>query len=302
MSDKFDQAGDDADTEADYGFTAAVPDSAADQVRPVAVRSRKRSRRSLRRRLTGFAVVTGALLAIGGGYALLAPSSNAADTTSSAADIEAGRLMFNSTCITCHGMNLQGVTGRGPSLIGVGSAATYFQVSTGRMPVAGQEANISRKPAKFTELQTRQIAAYVQSVGGGNAIPPEGTNYRVTTDANLAEGGTLFRLNCASCHNFAAKGAPLSAGKYAPSLADATDAQIYSAMISGPEAMPVFSNNEITPLQKDEIITYIQTLKASPDPGGASLGRVGPISEGLIIWTVGLGALIVTILWIGAKS
>jgi ubiquinol-cytochrome c reductase cytochrome c subunit len=73
-------------------------------------------------------------------------------------------------------------------------------------------------------------------------------------------------------------------------------------MLSGPENMPVFSDNQITPQQKHEIISYIQYLKASKDPGGAGLARIGPVSEGLLVWTAGLGVLVVTILWIGAKS
>jgi ubiquinol-cytochrome c reductase cytochrome c subunit len=144
----------------------------------------------------------------------------------------------------------------------------------------------------------RALAAYVQSIGGGTAIPTGSQR----DDAGLAEGGELFRLNCASCHNFAGKGAPLSAGKYAPSLNKATDLQIATAMLSGPENMPVFSDNQLTPTQKHEIISYIQTLKASKDPGGAGLDRVGPVTEGLVIWVVGIGAMMVVILWIGAKS
>jgi ubiquinol-cytochrome c reductase cytochrome c subunit len=66
--------------------------------------------------------------------------------------------------------------------------------------------------------------------------------------------------------------------------------------------MPVFSDNQITPDQKKAIIDYIQNLKASKDPGGAGLDRIGPVSEGLLIWTAGLGVLMVAILWIGRKS
>lgn len=258
-----------------------------------------KSHRGLRRKLTSVAVLIGALTAVGGGYALLAPSSSADQTSMSSADIEKGRELFNNSCITCHGANLQGVVGRGPSLIGVGSAATYFQVSTGRMPAAGQAAEELRKTPKFNEDQTQQIAAFVGSVGGGPQVP---TGDLRGDAANISEGGELFRLNCASCHNFAGKGAPLSAGKVAPSLNEATDKQIYTAMLSGPENMPVFSDNQITPDQKKAIIDYIQNLKASKDPGGAGLDRIGPVSEGLVIWTVGLGVLMVAILWIGRKS
>jgi ubiquinol-cytochrome c reductase cytochrome c subunit len=236
---------------------------------------------------------------LGAAWALLAPASGAADGPS-AADVAAGRSLYQGSCITCHGANLSGVVGRGVPLIGTGSAAVYFQVSTGRMPLSGQGAEALRKPPQFNEQQTQQLAAYVQSVGGGPQAPSG--DLRVTSGLDIAQGGELFRLNCASCHNFAGKGAPLSAGKEAPALNEATDEQIYTAMLSGPENMPVFSDNQLTPDQKKAVITYVQTLKASRDPGGASLGRLGPVPEGLVIWTVGLGILMVAILWIGNTS
>jgi ubiquinol-cytochrome c reductase cytochrome c subunit len=291
------------DADSDLGFEPAVADGGPVAVDGAAARTgaTRRRKSGLRRKLTSVAVLMGALLTVGGGYALLAPSSGADNTALSAADVEKGRQLYETSCITCHGANLQGVTGRGPSLVGVGSASAYFQVSTGRMPAVTQGANNMRKTAKYNEEQTQQIAEYVQSVGGGAAAPATGTDLR-GDKANISAGGELFRLNCASCHNFAGKGAPLSAGKVAPSLNEATDAQLYTAMLSGPENMPVFSDNQITPDQKKAIIDYIQVLKASKDPGGAGLDRIGPVSEGLLIWTVGLGALMVSILWIGRKS
>ncbi|HEY2041994.1 MAG TPA: cytochrome c [Jatrophihabitans sp.] len=287
---------DDDNVDADLDFTPAVADDAAP--RSKSVRAPKR-RGTFRRRATSFAVLIGALVTVGGTYAMLAPSSGAADSAISAQDVSRGKQIFETSCITCHGRNLEGVTGRGPSLIGVGSAATYFQVSTGRMPAVSQGAVNQRKPAKFGEDDTRRLAAYVQSMGGGPEVP---TGNLRAADSTLSSGGELFRLNCASCHGATAAGAPLSAGKSAPGLKDATDAQIYTAMLSGPENMPVFSNNQITADQKREIVNYIQNLKASKDPGGAGLDRIGPVSEGLLVWTVALGALIVAILWIGAKS
>jgi len=284
------------DEDGEFGFEPVVSDNVAPPVKPT-----KRTRRGLRRRLTGAALLIGTLAAVGGGYALIAPTSGAADTTSSASDVEAGRQLFMVNCIACHGANLQGVTGRGPTLVGVGSASVYFQVSTGRMPAPSQGAYEERKPNKFTEQQTRQLAAFVQSVGGGPQVPPASENLQADS-SKLADGGQLFRLNCASCHGATGRGAPLSAGKVAPGLTVASDTQIYTAMLSGPENMPVFSNNQITPDQKKEIIAYVKYLQNSKDPGGAGLARIGPVSEGLVIWTVGLGVLMLAILWIGAKS
>ena len=289
------------DADREFGFEPAVSDN-LEPAAPAAIRKPgRRPRRGLRRRLAGFLLLAATLGVVGGGYALIAPTSGAADTNSSAADIAAGRQLFNTSCITCHGANLQGVNGRGPTLVGVGSASVYFQVSTGRMPAPNQGANELRKPAKFTEQQTRQLAAFVQSIGGGPQVPPADENLVAGSD-KLADGGELFRLNCASCHGATGHGAPLSAGKIAPSLMEATDSQIYTAMLSGPENMPVFADNQITPEQKKEIVAYVSYLQNSKDPGGAGLARIGPVSEGLLVWTAGLGVLILAILWIGAKS
>lgn len=261
--------------------------------------------RRLRRRLSGALALAFALGAVGVAYstvaAAAAPRAQAASDAPSTdpVEIRKGRQLFEQGCITCHGRNLQGVQDRGPTLLGVGEAAVYFQVSTGRMPVARQEAQVERKEPKYTEEQTLQIAAYVQSVGGGPALP---TGQLRGDDSSLAEGGELFRLNCASCHNFAGRGGALSAGKYAPSLDPSSDKVIWTAMLSGPQNMPAFSDNQITPEQKQAITKYIQTLKEERDPGGAGIGRLGPLPEGLVIWVVGIGAIMLMILWIGAKS
>lgn len=263
-------------------------------------------RSRLRRRMSGTLALAIALGAVGMGYSTVAaaatPKAQAATSDAPAGDpveIRKGRQLYEQGCITCHGRNLQGQQDRGPSLLGVGEAAVYFQVATGRMPVVRQEAQVERKEPKYTEAQTLQMAAYIQSVGGGPEIP---TGDLRGDDSNLAEGGELFRLNCASCHNFAGRGGALSAGKYAPSLDPSNDLTMWTAMLSGPQNMPVFSNNQITEEQKQAITNYVQTLKSDRDPGGASIGRLGPVPEGLVIWVVGIGAIMLMILWIGAKS
>jgi ubiquinol-cytochrome c reductase cytochrome c subunit len=288
---------DDIDVDGELGFEPAVPVTGAET--NGAAKPRRRRRLGLRRRLAASAVLLGALCAMGGAYAAFATTSGASDTTNSAADIAAGRQLYSVSCITCHGANLEGVKNQGPSLVGVGAAAAYFQVSTGRMPLAQQGAYAPRKVAKFDEKQIEQLAAYIESVGGGPEIPQG--DLRGAKD-DIAEGGALFRINCASCHGTTFRGAPLSAGKIAPGLYDASDKQIYTAMLSGPESMPVFSDDEITPAEKRAIVAYIQTIKASKDPGGHGIGRIGPVSEAIVIWVGGVGAVMIAILWIGAKS
>ena len=267
----------------------------------------RRPRSRMRRRVTGALALALALGSVGVAYATVAAAATPKAQTAAAAnapasesvEVRKGRQLYETSCITCHGQNLQGVLDHGPSLIGVGSAAVYFQVATGRMPVTRQEAQAERKKPKFDEAETLQLAAYVQSVGGGPVIP---TGDLRGSDANLAEGGELFRLNCAACHNFVGSGGALSAGKYAPSLRNATDKVLWTAMLSGPQNMPVFGDNQLTAEQKQAITNYVLTVNEQKDPGGSSIGRLGPVPEGLVIWVVGIGAIMLMILWIGAKS
>jgi ubiquinol-cytochrome c reductase cytochrome c subunit len=262
-----------------------------------AARARRRSKR--RRRLTNVAGLVVGLGLMGALYTTVVPGAQAADdNTGTQSSAEAsGEAIYNRTCITCHGENLQGVDQRGPSLIGVGEAAVYFQVHTGRMPLTRQGPQAADKPPVLNDKQLDDLMAFVQSRGGGPTLPSG--NLR---DGDLAQGGELFRLNCASCHNFVGEGGALSSGKAAPSLLNANDMTIYTAMLSGPENMPVFGDNQLTPSEKRAIINYVQTVKAEANPGGAGIGRIGPVSEGLVIWVVGIGILMFGVFWMGTKA
>ncbi len=263
------------------------------------LRGRPAARSRGRRRLGAAVRLLAALMLAGGAYTVFAPGVQAQDNPPLSGAAAEGKALFDVSCVTCHGRNAQGVEGRGPSLIGVGAASVEFQVSTGRMPMARQEAQAQRKPVVFTDEETRQLAQYVQELGGGPVVP-EGNLHE---GGNLAAGGELFRINCSQCHAFGGGGGALSSGKYAPSLAPATDRQIYAAMLSGPQNMPVFGDNQITPEQKADIIAYIQqTLKDTGDPGGFNLGRYGPSTEGLAVFLVGIVALVFASLWIAGKS
>ncbi|HEX7658483.1 MAG TPA: cytochrome c [Pseudonocardiaceae bacterium] len=264
-----------------------------------------RPRGKLRRRISGILALGVALVGAGALYSVLTPTpqvAHAADSDSgNAALVAQGKQLFENTCISCHGSNLQGVSGRGPSLIGVGSAAVYFQVSTGRMPLTAQGAQADVKPVAFTPQEIDALDAYVESIGGGPQRPTESGAQLIGNDP--ARGGDLFRLNCASCHNFTGQGGALSSGKAAPSLQSASPDTIYTAMLSGPQNMPRFSDRQLTSDEKKDVIAYIKSVQGqSNSPGGYALGGIGPVSEGFAMFAVGVVALIGVTLWIGAKA
>jgi ubiquinol-cytochrome c reductase cytochrome c subunit len=255
----------------------------------------------MRRRhpLAAVVVLILALGIVGAMYALVAPTgqAEAADSAGSLT-IEQGKGLYVNQCSSCHGLNAEG-SSDGPSLIGAGAAAVDFQVSTGRMPLQTKGAQAPRKRIAFNEEETEALAAYVASLAPGPAIP---TEEMYATDGDIQEGGEIFRTNCASCHNFIGNGGALSRGKYAVSMRDTTPKHIYEAMLTGPQAMPVFNDGALSPEQKKDVISWLKFVHAEPDPGGYSFGRIGPVSEGMAMWTVVLAVLIGAAVWLGAKA
>jgi ubiquinol-cytochrome c reductase cytochrome c subunit len=265
-----------------------------------------RTRRRLRRRLSAGLLLLVALSVAGGLAAILTPRPQVAVADeSSSALLRTGKQLFETSCVSCHGANLQGVSDRGPSLIGVGDAAVYFQVSSGRMPAVRGEAQAQRKEPIFDASQIDALGAYVQANGGGPTVVrnPDGSiAMRSLRGDDLGRGGDLFRLNCSSCHNFTGKGGALSSGKFAPPLEPANEQQIMTAMLTGPQNMPKFSDRQLSFDAKKDIIAYVKDVSEEHPPGGYGLGGFGPAPEGMAMWIIGMVAVIGAALWIGARS
>jgi ubiquinol-cytochrome c reductase cytochrome c subunit len=265
-----------------------------------------RSRRRLRRRLSAGLLLAVALSVAGGLAAVLTPSPQVAVADeSSSALLRTGKQLFDTSCVTCHGANLQGVPDRGPSLIGVGEAAVYFQVSSGRMPAVRGEAQAVRKDPIFDGPQIDALGAYVQANGGGPTVvrnPDGSVAMQSLRGDDVGRGGDLFRLNCSSCHNFTGKGGALSSGKFAPDLEPANEQQILDAMLTGPQNMPKFSDRQLSFDAKKDIIAYVKSVTEEHSPGGNALGGFGPAPEGMAMWIIGMVAIIGAALWIGARS
>ncbi|MFJ6073509.1 c-type cytochrome [Streptomyces sp. NPDC093065] len=259
---------------------------------------------SARRRhpLAALVVLLLALACTGGLYAAFAPASKAqADETAQSLAIDEGKKLYAVGCASCHGTGGQGTTD-GPSLVGVGAAAVDFQVGTGRMPAQQPGAQVPKKKVIYSQAEIDQLAAYIASLGAGPAVPseekygPEG--------ADIAKGGELFRTNCAQCHNFTGKGGALTHGKYAPTLEGVDPKHIYEAMQTGPQNMPSFPDTTLSEQNKKDIIAYLDAVNGDEtvDPGGLSLGGLGPVSEGLFGWIFGLGACIAVAVWVAART
>jgi ubiquinol-cytochrome c reductase cytochrome c subunit len=272
--------------------------------------TRKISARLSTRRRSRFAapaVLIVGLLGSAGLYTALAPAdaSKAADDAST---IAAGKALFQVGCASCHGKNAEGIlTAKGneygPSLVGVGAAAVDFQVGTGRMPMAQPGAQAARKDVVYSDEDVEALGAYIQSLGPGPAVPDSGLyDTEDATNEEVVRGGQFFRTNCTACHNFAGSGGALPGGKYAPNLRGVSGKHIYEALLTGPQQMPVFSDGVLSPEDKKDIIAYLKKSEENPSYGGFTLGSIGPVSEGMFAWIVGIGGLVGVGIWITAKN
>ena len=274
-------------------------------------RTAGRLSRHRRGRLAGLAMLLLGLVLTGSLYAAFAPAQ-AEQAESDAALIAEGRELFLISCVFCHGQNGEGVLSEGgnqygPSLAGVGAAAADFQLGTGRMPLVqpGQQGAV--KPPVFNEDEIAALSAYVGSLGPGPAIPDEG-DYSIDSldDAEreeaISQGGQIFLTNCTACHNFSGNGGAMPRGGQAPNILSTSPKHIYEAMLTGPGNMDVFSNGNLTPEEKRNVIAYIETMRDQPEYGGFGLGGLGPVSEGLFAWLVGIGGLVGFAVWIAAHS
>jgi ubiquinol-cytochrome c reductase cytochrome c subunit len=262
--------------------------------------------------LAGVVLLLLGLVLSGSLYALLSPAQ-AQEQQADEELIAQGRELFLVGCSFCHGQNGEGVlTGNGdsqlgPPLVGVGAAAVDFQVGTGRMPMAQPGAQAARKKPLYTEEETAALAAYVASLGPGPAIPDE-SDYSVEglseeeREAAIVRGGQIFLTNCTACHNFAGQGGAMPEGGYAPKIRGVEHRYVYEAMLTGPQNMPVFSNGNLPPDAKRDVIAYLESLEETPEYGGFGMGGLGPVAEGMFAWILGIGSCVGAAIWIAAHT
>jgi ubiquinol-cytochrome c reductase cytochrome c subunit len=217
----------------------------------------------------------------------------------SAASLASGEELFAENCSTCHGAEAKG-SALAPNLQGLGSATVDLWVSTGLMPLSVPTSEPVRKPDKFTNEQTLELANWVQSLtpGVGVAIP--------TVDlkgANVAVGFDMFAENCAPCHTITGAGDALSGGLEALPLHGVTATNVAEAIETGPGNMPRMYPGALTKAEANDVVAYVtEDIEHPSSPGGLGLGGVGPVAEGFVGLFLGVGACMLIALWIGERT
>ena len=218
-----------------------------------------------------------------------------------------GAQVFAENCSACHGVNgdgkqapgpVNGVgdqAGFGPSLRGVGAQAADFYLRTGYMPLQSPYDQPRRSRVLFSPRQVRALIAYVASLGSGPAIPRPRPAL-----GSVSAGMQLFTDHCAGCHQIAAEGGYVP-DSVAPPLAPDSPRQIAEAVRIGPNLMPRFSRSLLSDRELNSVIAYVQYTDSPDDRGGWSLGRLGPVPEGLVAWFVAGVVLVGVTLTVGRR-
>jgi len=235
----------------------------------------------------------GAAVAIGGALFAAVHTAGAAP---SAAPPRTGQQIWQQDCAVCHAPDGTG-SYRAPAVNQSGTASVDFMVRTGRMPIANPTDSANRAPPKYSSEEIDALVAYAGTFITGPTVPTVDIS-----SGDLAAGGDAYRLNCASCHQAAGAGGALAYGVTAPPLTSATPTEVVEAMRTGPGRMPVFGPNQLSDQDATSLARYVDYLRDPNDRGGAALGHLGPVPEGLVAWVLGFGGLVVIVRWLGTRD
>lgn len=257
--------------------------------------------------LVGVAVIVFSILSFAQPAPAAVPTNWTVSVSTKPADIEAGNVIFDEHCASCHGYG--GVGGSAPELLNVGPAAVDFFVSTGRMPLNSPRAEPIAHLPYFNPKEISQLDAYVNAIDLANGSPGPGIpnvaaacKVQSANCPTLSEGDQLFLLNCAQCHDASGAGGMLSNGYVIPSLREATVTQIAEAIRVGPRPMPNFGPGQLTDQQVSSIADYVAFISSGPERGGLGIANFGPVPEGFVGIVFGLGLLLVVSRLIGNRG
>lgn len=230
--------------------------------------------------------------------------STGADLADDEELVDRGADLFGTHCAICHGEGGRGVTVEGPeggpSLIGVGAAATDFMIRTGRMPMDDAQARLTRGPQQFSDTDRRALVAFVESLAPGQGPDvPDVDGWRT---ADPSRGLELYTTHCVACHGPTARGIAVGQRDVSSSLHVAEPVEIASAVRSGPGVMPRFLDDTMSREELLAVTAWVMDLRERERPGGWSFGRSGTVAEGFLAVAVGLGLLTIVMYLLGERA
>jgi ubiquinol-cytochrome c reductase cytochrome c subunit len=212
----------------------------------------------------------------------------------SAADVQHGHEVYLRDCAYCHGDQGEG-SQWAPSLKHSGVAYVDFMLRTGRMPLSSVDASVTEGPPSYKEATIDALDAYVGTLTDGPVKP-------AVEPGDPYDGRLLFLSNCAPCHSSSGTGMIVTNGAWAPELFGSSPQTVGDAIRVGPQAMPPFTDKQLTADQVDGIATYVQQLGAKQAIGGDPIDQFGPIIEGMVAWLIPIPVLVIAIRLMGKRA
>lgn len=216
-----------------------------------------------------------------------------------------GAEVFGARCATCHGQEGRGIpretnpSNYGPPIYDLGPAAFDFVIRTGRMPLQNPEEPVRHREQRLTDEERVAVVAWSRTLPGGGPEVPDIDGWE---DADLARGLEQFTTNCAACHGPTGEGIAVGSADFSSPLDEAAPIEIAEAIRVGPGVMPVFSEEVMPEEELLATVHWVMDLRERAAPGGISVGRTGPVAEGMLAWIVGFGALTIIMYLLGEKS
>lgn len=222
--------------------------------------------------------------------------AGAADASAQQPDAGVGEALYGRDCAGCHGADGEG-SPRGVPIADAGEAGAHYVLVTGRMPLDDPEDPTRRSPSPYSDEEIAALTDHVARLGDGPALPR--VDWR---SADVAAGGTLYRLHCGVCHSATAIGGALAFGHVAPSLMESEPSVIGAAVTTGPGAMPAFAPGSFTDAELASVTAYLQEIQDPVDRGGWPMFRSGRPDEALMAWFVAVPALLLVVGWIARRA
>lgn len=194
-----------------------------------------------------------------------------------------GQAIFLQHCAKCHGEKGEGIS----AVVTIAGPNLQAEHNTGTA-MAAMEIGPSHMPSFGYVLSVPEMRAAADYVVNQLAVIP-------LTGGDPAEGGTLFRVYCATCHRTAARGGALAfADINAPALTGKSLAIVAGAIRWGPGPMPAFPPSILTDKQLNSIVDYVAFIQHPPSPGGSPLNWYGPVAEGFAAWVIVFALVVIT--------
>lgn len=203
--------------------------------------------------------------------------------------------LYSAQCATCHGSEGRGIQDVAPPIQDASPALVDFVIRTGRMPLPHEGARPVRREPQLSDEQRRALVAYIRTFAEDEPEIPSPD----PEAGDLGHGREIYESNCTACHSAFGRGIAVSQRDVAPPLFAASPVEIAEAIRVGPGVMPVFGEESLTEEDVASVIRYIDYLEDRPTPGGLTIGRSGPVTEGFVAWLFGIVGLLIAAYFIG---